>query len=265
VAVAGRRRRDDVDRLRTELDESRPYLGLAREIHDEVERSLADPIGDLEELADAIARWPREARLEAVATAFRSLPLDEQWGLLVELFDDDELRAALAVEHERQAAAARRTVQIADVLVAFAEHRRLDTRDVPAGLELAIGLFRDVDVAAALPRGAASTAVARRLVLRATDEPGRLLVVNDVFNPANGLYVTPAYDQSVWRAEQLEPSAVVRVGTAPEGAPFAPLVHPGARLDVEVAGTVRRGHLHVGYVIVGDVDLFVATSQKETG
>ena len=263
--MAGRRRRDDVEKLRTELEESRPYLGLAREIHEEVERAVADPTGDLDELAEAIARWPLDARLDAVAAAFRSLPGPEQWDLLIELFDDDELRAALAVEHERRLGEARRTLRLATVRAAVTERRLIDTRDLPAGEDLAIGLFREVDVRTALPLGAASTAVARRLVLRATDEPGRLLVMADLFNPANGLFVTPAYDEVVWRTERLEPNTLVAVGTATEGGPFEPVIHPGGRLDIEADGATRRSRLHVGAATIGDVDLFVATTQKETG
>jgi len=260
-----RRRRAEIEELRSEIEGSRPYLGLAREIHAEVERAVADPVGDLDELAEVIARMPRDARLEAVLAAFRGLPAGEQWDLLAELFDDAELRDALTVEHERRLAAARRTLRLRTVLAVVDERRLLDTRDLPPGEDLTVGLFREVDVRAALRRGSASTAVARRLVLRTTDEPGRLLVLADLFNPANGLYVTPDYDEVVWREERLAPNTSVCVGTSSDGGAVEPLIHPGGRLDIEVAGATRRSRLHVGAATIGDVDLFVATSQKETG
>jgi hypothetical protein len=257
--VAGRRRRAEVERLRSEIEESRPYLGLAREIHDEVERAVADPDTDLDELADALDHWPREARVAAVTSAFRQLPPLEQWEILARLFDNEELRAALAVEHERRLSEARRILHGAALAATVRARRVLDTRDVPAGEDLTLGLFREVDVRAAVTRGSASASTARRLVLRATDEPGRLLVLEDVFNPARGLFVTTDYDEVAWREERLSPHAVVRVGAAADGAPLEPVVYPGGRLDVETADGICRGRLHTGYATVGDVDLFTLT------
>src|SRR5215212_4577081 len=124
------------------MEGSRPYLGLAREIHAEAERAVAEAIG----------RMPREARLDAVLAAFRGLPPDEQWDLLADLFDDAELRDALDVEHERRLAAARRTLRLRTVLAVVDEQRFLDTRDLPLGEDLTVGLFREVDVRAALRR-----------------------------------------------------------------------------------------------------------------
>ena len=87
----------------------------------------------------------------------------------------------------------------------------------------------------------------------------------DVFNPANGLFVTPDYDEAVWREERLAPNTSVRVGTSSDGGAVEPVIHPGGRLDIEAAGATRRSRLHVGAATIGDVDLFVAASQKETG
>src|SRR5262249_20368116 len=162
-------------------------------------------------------QWPRDARLAAVATAFRARPAAEQWEILARLFDDDELRAALAAEHEQRRADARRALARATLTAGLRERRALDTRDLPPGEELAIGLFREVDARAAIAQGSASTTTARRLVLRPTEEPGRLLVVEDVFNPARGLFVTPDYDEATWRAERLDPYALVRLGAARDG------------------------------------------------
>ncbi len=257
--MAGRRRRAEVERLRSELDESRPYLGLAREIHEEVERAVADPSTDLDELAEAIDRWPQDTRREAVTAAFRELPALEQWEILARLYDDDELRAFLDVEHERRLDEARRTLANASLAAAVREHRSLDTREVRAGADLTIGLFREADVRAAIAMGANATSCARRLVLRATDERGRLLVLEDVFNPARGLFVTPDYDEDVWRAERLAPHALVAAGALHDDGSFEPVVYPGGRLDVDTTDGIRRGRLHAGFATVGDVELFVPT------
>jgi hypothetical protein len=163
----------------------------------------------------------------------------------------------LALDHELALAAGRRATRLATVVASALERRVLDTREVPPAEDVVIGLHREVDVRAAIGRGSASSATARRIVLRATDEPGRLLVVEDVFNPAGGLFVTAAYDEATWRAERLEPNAIVRAG-ADTGHGLEPVLFPGGRLDVEVAGSIRRGRLHVGFATVGDVDLFVA-------
>ena len=152
-------------------------------------------------------------------------------------------------------AATRRAALVEDVV---ARHV-LDTRLIPAGEQLSLGLFRESDVRVALRSGPQSTNCARRLVLQATGDQGSLHVVADVFNPFNGLFVTPDYDERTWRAERVEPHADVRIGATTDGR-FEPLVYPGGRLDVELAGAVRPGRLHVGWACVGDHNLFQPTN-----
>ena len=262
-----RRRRTEIAQLRSEIEANSPYLGLARAIQDHVDQAVADPDLQLDELAAAIDRWPDDARAAAIEAAFLALPLAEQWAWLADLFDDDELRAALTFDHDLARAAARRATRLGALVAGVLEHRELDTRAVPVSEDITLGLHREVDVRAAVTLGTASTATARRLVLRATEQPGRLLVLEDVFNPAGGLFVTQEYDAASWRAERLEPNTVVHVGAARSDG-LEPVVHPGGRLDVEVAGSIRCGRLHTGFAAVGDVDLFVATrdmARRETG
>jgi hypothetical protein len=235
-------------------DRSSRYLELAREIDAEVQRLAADPDADLDAFAKAVAAWPLERRFEAVVAAFRELPRGERWLILADLFDDDELRAALADEHQQAAAEVARAGRHRALAVAVRARRELDTRDLAAGDELTLDLFRSVDVRSALSRGGRSTSCARRLVLRATGEDGRVTVVDDEFNPEHGLFVTADYDESVWRAERLEPNSRVRVGTLSDD--FAPVVVAGGRVDVELTSSVRRGRLHAGAASVGDVSLF---------
>jgi hypothetical protein len=124
----------------------------------------------------------------------------------------DSLRAALEGERARWAARWAVAGRRADLVERFVEHGLLDTRCVPADERLTLGLFREVDVESALRRGRASSTVARRLVVRATAEPGMFEVVDDVFIPARGLFVTAEYDEAAWRTERLAPHALVRLG-----------------------------------------------------
>jgi hypothetical protein len=157
-------------------------------------------------------------------------------------------------------AEAQRTGRREALIERLRDRHVLDTRDVPVDEHLTLGLFREVDVRRALAFGSASATCARRLVLRGTDEPGVLQVLEDVFNPARGLFVTAEYDERVWREERLVPHARVRVGTSHDtgaGDRFEPLVYPGGRVDVDAAGSLRRGLLHAGYALVGERELFV--------
>ena len=282
--MANLRRSTETEKFRAELEESRPYLGLACEIHDEIQRIVDDPASGVELVSEAIDRWPREARLRAAERAFEALSPERQWEILAELFDDDELRAALNDDRGRRLLEARRQLERSAVVHAVRDRQALDTREVAADEELSLGLFREVDVRSALAKGATSTTCARRLVLRATGVDGELLVLEDVFNPARGLFVTAEYDERTWLGERLAPHSLVRVGSIHEvpvprasdvqprfgtaGAPapspaasstapvFHPIVYPGGRLDIEMAGAPRRGHLHAGYASIGDVELF---------
>ncbi len=252
-------RQAEVETLRSELDEVRPYLGLAREIHDEVRRVADDPAADAELIVELIDSWPRDARRRLVEAAFDQLPASERWAILAELFDDDELRAALARQHEQLAVEARQAGHLAALAGAVATRHALDTRDIPAGEQVTLGLFRESDVGPALTRGRSSSTCARRLVLRATGHAGRLHVIEDVFNPGRGLFVTSDYDEQAWRDERLAPHSLVRVGAleaAGDRARFRPVVYPGGRVDIEVGGSARRGRLHAGYAAIGDLDLF---------
>jgi hypothetical protein len=251
--VGGRRRRAEL-RQTTSADRSHNYLELAREIDAEVQRLAADPNADLDVFARALDSWPAEQRVEAVVQAFRALPRDERWSILADLFDDDELRAALAGEHQQAAAEVARRGRHQALAAAVRSRRALDVRDLAVGDELTLDLFRSVDVRNALVRGRASTSCARRLVLRATGEDGGVSVVDDVFNPEHGLFVTADYDESVWRAERLEPNARVRVGTF--GGDFEPVIIPGSCVDVELDAGVRRGRLHAGAATVGGISMF---------
>jgi hypothetical protein len=233
-------------------------LELAREIQAEVQRTAADPDADLDDLQRALDDWPAELRAEAVLAAFRELPSGERWHVLAELFDDAELRAALAVEHRRVSADVARSRRYLELASTVHEQCALDTRELGAGDEVTLGLFRPVDVHGALELGPASAVCARLLVLRATGDDGACLVVDDTFNPRRGLFVTAEYDEAVWRAERLEPNSRVRVGALGDG--FDPVVRPGARLDIETADGAHRGRLHTGYATAGTVSLFTAAT-----
>ena len=89
-------------------------------------------------------------------------------------------------------------------------------------------------------------------------------MIEDVFNPGGGYIVTAEYSQETWRSgERLPGHAIVRVGSTIEGATgaellFEPIVYPGGRIDVEVAGQPTRGRLHLGFAMLGDLGIFAS-------
>ena len=200
----------------TDADE--PFLELAREIRREVERAAATGT----DLSAAFEGVPAEERRRVARSVFDRLATERQWEVLAGLFDDDDLRAAL-----RTVAEARR-------------RDRLDLTAVPADTTVSLGLFRPEDVDAALRGGGRSTATARLLVVRTTAEPGVVHVLEDVFNPDRGLFVTPDYDEGVWRSERLAGHDRVRLGSlGPDG--FEPVLYAGGRVDTAVPGRLHLG------------------------
>ena len=251
------RRRDEVARLAAEIEEARPYLPLAREIHDEVHRALENGAADADTLADAVEAVPERERRAVALAVFHQLPAEQQWEILERAFAGDELRAALAGERALLLERHERRTRLAEL--AGPNGGALDTSALRDGARLVLGLFRERDVRDAIPLGPKSTACARRLVLQLAGTDGALRVIEDVFNPSGGYYVTEEYDVDNWSAERLPAHAIVRVGaiTAEGGrSSFSPVLHLGARVDVECGGTPAAGRLHLGYAMVEDVDVF---------
>lgn len=238
-----------------------PYLDLAREIQLEVARVTADGSAGTEALEAAFEGITRRERRRAAREVFDRLPAEQQWEVLERVLDDDELAEALAGERAARVAAAGRRAAI-DRLVTGG---RLDPRAVPDGERLTLGLFREAEVEAGLRLGPAAASCARRLGLVATDEPGTFRVIEDVFNPGGGYFVTADYDEATWRTQdRLVAHALVRVGALdPGGGPtLEPALHLGGRVDVETDGTARVGHLHLGWARVGDVEVFSARRER---
>jgi hypothetical protein len=251
--------RRERERLEAELSAARPFLGLAREISDDVAKVVDDPDAPPEALAEAIREIPQRERAEVVRAVFDRLPGDRQWSVIERAFGDDEIRAALADERAVRLEEVRRT----EVRRRLARHarveHRLDVDDVPVGELLVLGLFRESDVAAAAERGALSSTAARRLVLRRVGGPGNFAVVEDVFNPEGGYFVDVTYDRDAWQRDRLPPHAVVRPGSlvdSPAGPRFEPVLYVRGRVDVEQDSEAREGQLHLGYAMVGDDDVF---------
>jgi len=243
-----------------ELEGLLPYLDLARQIRSEVDRFVADEADDLDSLADALAAIPDRQRATIARDVFDRLPADLQWVLLERAFPDDELRQLLDAERARRLEVARRDAATADLLRDTAGTGRLDIRLLPSGTSLTVGLFRAVDVTAALSLGPASSVCARRVEFRTTDEPGDLRVIDDRFNPGRALFVTPEYDEAAWRAECFDSHETVRIGSSTDHDPdtFEPVLYLAARVDAEIDGALVRGRLHLGYALVGDDDAFAA-------
>lgn len=251
--------RDVVARRIAELDDLEPYLDLAREIRREVERVAADESAGAASIEAAIDRFPREERERVTRSVFERLPATSQWAVIERVFDDQEIRSYLADEHEARRVQVLRDAEHHALALRFRGAGTLETRELPTGSLLTLGLFREPDVAVAVRRGIASSNCARRLVLRSEGPAGALRVVEDVFDPNRSYFVTGDYDERTWQAERLESHARVWVGSlSPDGDAegFTPVLVPGARVDVRSEGGDSRGHLHLGFAMLADDDVF---------
>jgi hypothetical protein len=241
-----------------ELEQLEPFLALAREIKREVARIAADDSSSVESLVEAIDLIPRRERQRLALDVFDRLAPEAQWSILERVFGDQEIAEYLQAERSSRLVSLRRSGHRRAVVEAARAAHRLDTREVPVNEDLTLGLFREADTRTALRRGSVSDACARRLVLRSS-ETGVFRVIEDVFNPRGGYFVTGEYDEQTWRRERLPAHAIVRVGSISEahsGQPFEAVLYPGGRADFEIEGAVVRGRLHIGFVMLGDVDVF---------
>ena len=230
----------EVEMMQAELDEIRPYLDVAREIHHEVARLAADPDASAEMIADVFERLPRQARIDAVAAAFgrpvRRPAVGHPQSSLRRRRPARRPRAGATRPHRRQPAAMRDGLPSSRASSLATPSTRVRWRRTSSSRSAS---FREVDVQSALAQGRSSSTCARRLVLRGTDDAGVLLVVEDVFNPARGLFVTADYDERTWRDERLSAHALVRLGSIRDGA------DDGARRvrPVDLSGRARRRRL----------------------
>jgi hypothetical protein len=241
-----------------DLEDLDPYLGLAREIRREVERIAADDAADAESIVEAIARFPREERQKVARAVFDALSAEAQWAVLERAFGDEEIRAHLQAERDARLARLGRDEQRRALTRQFRSAGEIDTRLVPTGETLTLGLFREQDVRAAILRGSRSTTAARRLVLRA-DEAPTFRVIEDVFNPDRGYFVTSGYDERVWRSERLDSHQLVGVGWLlgdSDADDVEPVLVPGSRVDVRTDAGAMRGRLHLGFAMLAEDDVF---------
>lgn len=253
--------RSDAD----DADDLAPYLDLAREIQREVRRLAADDTADAQAIEATLDRFPVEARAQLARAVFDRLPPDIQWEVIERVFGDREIHHYLEAERASRLAQVRRSEGHHLLLLETRAEGVLDTRLLPAGLLLTLGLFREADVAAAVRRGARSSGCVRRLVLRAEgDGTGAQRVVEDVFDPNRAYFVTSEYDEQTWRSERLASHERVWVGSltpdepavAGIGSGFTPVLVPGARVDVFTGVGTSPGRLHLGFAMLADDDVF---------
>ena len=249
------RRRSQLARQAAEVEAARPYLDLAREIQSDVARAVEDGSPGIESVVEAIERIPIDERRRVLREVFDRLPPEQQWSIIERAFGDDEIREYLEDQRATRQAIARRAARYRDVIREARIERHIDTLTVPERAEMTLGLFREADAAGAVGRGHRSTNAARRLVLRATGD-GVFRVVEDVFNPAGGYFVTGDYNEATWRGERLRGHALVRVGSAGEAPALDPVLYPGGRVDVEENGRITEGRLHLGFAMLSDHDVF---------
>jgi hypothetical protein len=255
------RERADLERLAAEIDDAGPYLELAREIQAEVARIAADPSAHIDLLVELLDSVPRDERMKLAQRIFSELAPERQWDVLEQAYGDGEIKEYLQAQRSVQVAEARARTERLRLVAAARAGNGLGTGDIPAGELLTLGLFREHDVRAALSRGEESSTCARRLVLRSTGD-GRFQVIEDVFNPAGGYFVTAEYSEETWRTrDRLSAHTIVRVGSVIEadgasGPRFDPVLYPGGRTDFEVAGRRATGQLHLGFASLSGVGIF---------
>lgn len=240
-------------------EDLRPYVELAREIKREVDALAAEVDVDGDRLDELISAVPQRERAKVLQAVFDRLDPERQWAVVERVFGDDEVAAYLAEERADRLAAIERSAATRPIVRRARAEQRLDVREVPAGHQLELGLFRPADVRAGISRGRRSDTCARMLVARTTAEPGVVRVLDDVFNPRGGLFVTGDYDESVWRRDALASHAAVRFGSIIEGPgepSLEPMLYPGARLDVADGDDLVAGRLPLGFVVLDDQDLF---------
>lgn len=247
--------RAELERRAAEADDLAPFLELAREIRLDVAQVVADDTADGAAIAAAIGRIPEEERRRVLADVFERLPVEAQWTVLERAFGDEEVRRLLADHREERLATLRRTEAARTVVNAARLDRRLALGQLVPGVEVVVGLFREDDVGAAVARGAASSACARQVTLRSVDA-GRLRVLDDVFNPRGGYFVTSEYDEQTWRTERLTAHALVALGSAGADGRLDPVLYPAGRVDVEVDGEILVGRLHLGFATLDGIEVF---------
>jgi hypothetical protein len=256
------RSRDD-DEGTIDADELGPLLDLAREIKREVDRIAADDAADLDELSDVIDALPRAERRRVALAVFDRLPAEVQWEVLATVFDDAELRDHLSEVQRRRRAQVEQAGAASALVTGARLAGALDTRSLAEGDQLTLDLFREGDVRAAAARGRPSDTAARTLVLR-SEGGGQLRVIEDVFNPRGGYFVTREYDATTWEAERFASHDLIRVGAltdGPDGERFEPILYLGGRVDVERGSRYVHGYLHLGMVMLGGIDVFAGTER----
>lgn len=255
----GGRDSDELEELAAEVDAVRPYLDLAREIRHAVDAFASDDAAQVESLVQALDAIPQRERADVARSVFDQLPVERQWAVLERVFGDEEIRTYLAEERVDRLRELRRSADAHSVVRAARGSGRLDLDTLPADMEVVLGLFRSQDVRGALQRGHDSHVCARQIVLRGTEVPGELQVLDDVFNPQRGFFVTAEYDEAVWRSERLASHSIVRIGSLVDEAGtvvLEPVLYPGARVDVEAEGRAVEGRLHLGFVLLGEEDVY---------
>ena len=264
--MLGRKRRNilqgEVEALKQRSTEMEPYLGLAKEIKDEVARlALKGYEVSYTELFDSFQARERQRTIQQ---SFEKLEPADKWMVLSALFEDHELKAALEVHYARLRDRLSPVIENYSFIKEIRDKKRIDVANVPTGQPLKLGLYLPADVGSALPMGQASQACARELTLLAV-EAGHFQVLKDEYNPKKGYFVRAEYDRTVWaESEQLPQNSIIELGTQVHrgvAVSFEPYLYPGGRVDVMKDNQPSEGRLHLGYATISDYDLLVSSDR----
>jgi len=247
-----------IESLEAELLALRPYEEIAQAIRADV-AAHADA-EDLEATFHAaVARVRAQEKAKLLLDAFDGLPAETRLALLIDVFDDGELRAVLAQRRVDALADAYEQLAVADVVREARRDHRLDTRLLHEGQTVEVGLFQPHRIEHALQMGRRSDFCSRELTLRATGAGCELRVLADRLL-LRGAYDGPAeYPRREWERDRIADHRIIEVGvvvTEPEVELFDPTLYPGSTFDIRSGECVARSRLAVGYVEVDGHDVF---------
>lgn len=129
-----------ITELEGELANARPYLGIAREIHDSVAQ-LAEQTDDMALVFEAAVLGVEERRrTEMVTAAFSSLPPTERLEKLAAIFGDSLITKALEAEREKELRRLAGIIDYEALKHEGARFNRFDPRNLPPGTLVRLGL-----------------------------------------------------------------------------------------------------------------------------
>lgn len=203
-----RRTRDKIERaVQAERLRLAPELEEGRQFKNTLGRLAVngqEPVASL--FTNTLLELGHAVRTSIVRNSFHALPPEEQAKWLTEIFGDETLKQALALERHKlqQDIDGERLIQIRNEAW---KHGRLNMADLPIGTDVKIGLFTDNRIDDAVSYGSESDWWARLLKLQIIGG-GQLHVLSDELSP------DPISDANLEVAPRIyNPHDIIEIGT----------------------------------------------------